>query len=128
MRKDYPLGLLRPVRRSASEIAAREEPNRKHPPIEGHELRKAELSGRSRARMKVTGPRPPGLTHLAGDTGRFRQVRHRAPHGHLTVFEPISCRIPADYQPAPRCRVAPIRPFTQEFPCTTEGYSPPRWS
>lgn len=50
MRKDYQPGVLQPVQRSASEITARDEFNRKHPPIEGlvvpHDLRKMELPER----------------------------------------------------------------------------------
>ena len=44
MRKDYQPGVLAPSQKSESEIAARDEFNRKHPPIEGlvvpHDLRK----------------------------------------------------------------------------------------
>lgn len=50
MRKDYPPGVLGTEHRSASEIAARDEFNRKNPPIEGlvvpHDLRKMELKDR----------------------------------------------------------------------------------
>jgi quercetin dioxygenase-like cupin family protein len=50
VRKDYQPGVLQPAQRSASEIAARDEFNRKHPPIEGlvvpQDLRKMELPER----------------------------------------------------------------------------------
>jgi quercetin dioxygenase-like cupin family protein len=50
VRKDYLPGVLAPSTRSASEIAARDEFNRQHPPITGlvvpHDLRKMELPER----------------------------------------------------------------------------------
>jgi quercetin dioxygenase-like cupin family protein len=50
VRKDYQPGVLQPAQRSASEIAARDEFNRRHPPIEGlivpHDLRKMDLPER----------------------------------------------------------------------------------
>ena len=50
MRKDYQPGVLAPSQKSESEIAARDEFNRKHPPIEGlivpHDLRQMELQER----------------------------------------------------------------------------------
>jgi quercetin dioxygenase-like cupin family protein len=50
VRKDYEPGVLQPAQKSASEIAARDEFNRKHPPIEGlvvpQDLRKMELPER----------------------------------------------------------------------------------
>ena len=50
MRKDYLPGVLAPSQKSESELAARDEFNRKHPPIEGlvvpHDLRKMELQER----------------------------------------------------------------------------------
>ena len=50
MRKDYQRGVLSTEDKSASELAARDEFNRQHPPIEGlvvpHDLRKMELPER----------------------------------------------------------------------------------
>lgn len=50
MRKDYQKGVLSTQDKSASELAARDEFNRQHPPIEGlvvpHDLRKMELPER----------------------------------------------------------------------------------
>ncbi|HEY7485226.1 MAG TPA: cupin domain-containing protein [Streptosporangiaceae bacterium] len=127
MRKDYQPGVLQPVQRSASEIAARDEFNRKHPPIEGlvvpHDLRKMELPERpwrnNRGRWFDLAGYEVLSAHIAELKPGSASVRHRhTTEAYLYVVKGFGYSV-INYEDEPEQVVE-----------WTEGtlFAPPRWA